>query len=105
MAKDRDGNLWIETFRQKTQTPENVLLLDVAVKLIEKYKGMAPDGKLFPMLHNTSMNPHLKKIAKQCGIQRNLTFHMSRHTFGSLVCLSQGVPIDCVFRNAISSKP
>ena len=98
IKRDRDGNLWIETFRQKTQTPENVLLLDVAVKLIEKYRGMAPDGKLFPMLHNTSMNPHLKKIAKQCGIQRNLTFHMSRHTFGSLVCLSQGVPIETVSR-------
>ena len=98
VVKDRDGNLWIETSRRKTGTPENVRLLDVAVKLIEKYRGMAPDGKLFPMLHNTSINPHLKKIAKQCGIQRNLTFHMSRHTFGSLVCLSQGVPIETVSR-------
>jgi integrase len=98
VTKDRDGNLWIETFRQKTQTPENVRLLDVAEKLIEKYRGMAPDGKLFPMLMNTSINPHLKKIAKQCGIQRRLTFHASRHTFGSLVCLSQGVPIETVSR-------
>lgn len=96
VRKDNDGNLWIETHRQKTGTPENVMLLDIAIKIMEKYKGLAEGGKLFPMLHNTSINPHLKKMAKQCGIERNLTFHMARHTFGSQVCLSQGVPIETV---------
>lgn len=79
IVKADDGSLWIETKRQKTGTPENVRLLDIAITIIEKYKGMAPDGKLFPMLHNTSFNPHLKKIAKQCGIDRNLCFHTARH--------------------------
>lgn len=98
VTRDREGNLWIETTRQKTGTPENVRLLDVALKIMEKYKGMTKDGKLFPMLHNTSFNPHLKKIAKQCGIERNLSFHMARHTFASQVCLAQGVPIETVSR-------
>lgn len=98
IVKDYNGRLWIETTRQKTGTPENVLLLDIAIELIDKYKGTAKDGKLFLMLLNTSINPHLKKIAKQCGITRNLTFHMARHTFGSQVCLSQGVPIETVSR-------
>lgn len=98
ISKAPDGALWIEMTRQKTGTPENVRLLDIAVKIMEKYAGMAPDGKLFPMLLNTSINPHLKKIAKQCGITRNLTFHMARHTFGSEICLSQGVPIETVSR-------
>lgn len=79
IKKDKDGRLWIETTRQKTGTPENILLLDIAVKLIEKYKGAAKHGKLFPMLHNTSINPHLKKIAKECGINRRLTYHVARH--------------------------
>lgn len=96
IVKADDGSLWIETKRQKTGTPENVRLLDIAITIIEKYKGMAPDGKLFPMLHNTSFNPHLKKIAKQCGIDRNLCFHQARHTFASVVCISQGVPIETV---------
>ncbi len=96
VKKDNDGNLWIESNRQKTGTPENVMLLDIAVKIMEKYKGLAGGGKLFPMLHNTSINPHLKKMAKQCGIERNLTFHMARHTFASQICLSQGVPIETV---------
>ena len=96
IVRDNDGNLWIETNRKKTGTAENVMLMDIAVRIIEKYKGTAKDGKVFPMLLNTSINPHLKKMAKQCGIERNLTFHMSRHTFASLVCLQYGVPIETV---------
>lgn len=98
IVRDGDGNLWVETNRQKTGTPENIRLLDIALRIIEKYKGLASNGKLFPMLSNMSINPHLKKIAKQCGITRNLTFHMARHTFASQICLSQGVPIETVSR-------
>lgn len=96
MVQDYEGNLWIETRRQKTGTPENVRLLDIAVKIMEKYRGMAPEGKLFPMLTKESMNIHLKKMAVQCGIDRNLSFHMARHSFASQVCLSLGVPIETV---------
>ena len=96
VVQDYEGNLWIETRRQKTGTPENVRLLDIAIKIIEKYRGMAPDGKLFPMLTKESMNIHLKKMAVQCGIDRNLSFHMARHSFASQVCLSLGVPIETV---------
>lgn len=63
---------------------------------MEKYRGMAPEGKLFPMLTKESMNIHLKKMAVQCGIDRNLSFHMARHSFASQVCLSLGVPIETV---------
>ena len=79
VTRDSDGNLWIETRRQKTGTPENVRLLDIAVRIIEKYRGMDSGGKLFPMLTKESMNIHLKKMAVQCGITRNLSFHMARH--------------------------
>lgn len=96
VTRDNEGNLWIETIRQKTGTPENVRLLDIAVRIIEKYRGMAPDGKLFPMLTKESMNIHLKKMAVQCGIERNLSFHMARHSFASQICLTQGVPIETV---------
>ena len=91
VTRDSDGNLWIETRRQKTGTPENVRLLDIAVRILEKYRGMDSGGKLFPMLTKESMNIHLKKMAVQCGITRNLSFHMARHSFASQICLSQGV--------------
>ena len=31
-----------------------------------------------------------------CGIERRLTFHMSRHTFATETCLSRGVSIETV---------
>ena len=104
VVRDHEGNLWIETRRQKTGTPENVRLLDIAIEIMKKYRGVAPDGKLFPMLTKESMNIHLKKMAAQCGIDRNLSFHMARHSFASQICLSQGVPIVTVLEHEITGK-
>lgn len=42
------------------------------------------------------MNAYLKELADICGIEKNLTFHMSRHTFSTTVTLSNGVPIETV---------
>ena len=63
--------------------PGKRTLLDIAIEIMKKYRGVAPDGKLFPMLTKESMNIHLKKMAAQCGIDRNLSFHMARHSFAS----------------------
>ena len=43
-----DGNLWIITRRKKTNTESNIRLLDVPKRIIEKYKGLARDGHVFP---------------------------------------------------------
>jgi len=42
------------------------------------------------------MNAYLKEIADVCGITKNLTFHIARHTFATTVTLSNGVPIESV---------
>jgi len=42
------------------------------------------------------MNAYLKEIADTCGISKNLTFHIARHTFATTVPLSNGVPIETV---------
>jgi site-specific recombinase XerD len=42
------------------------------------------------------MNSYLKEIADQCGITKNITFHLARHTFATTVTLSNGVPIESV---------
>ncbi len=65
-----DGHLWIKTKRQKTGTESNIRLLEVAKHIIEKYEGMAKDGKLLPVpcypnckneYHNTSMIEGINK--------------------------------------------
>jgi site-specific recombinase XerD len=42
------------------------------------------------------MNSYLKEIASVCGINKDLTFHIARHTFATTVTLSNGVPIESV---------
>ena len=42
------------------------------------------------------MNAYLKEVADLCGIEKELTFHIARHTFATTVTLSNGVPIESV---------
>jgi hypothetical protein len=42
--------------------------------------------------------PEKNRMALHCSIDKVLTFHMSRHTFATQICLSQGVPIESVSR-------
>lgn len=90
-----NGKMWIMTRRQKTNIPSNILLLDIPLMIIDKYKGKTTKGKLLPILSNQKMNSYLKEIADLCGIKKNLTFHAARHTFATMT-LSKGVPIESV---------
>ena len=93
-----DGSLWISKSRQKTGTAFNVKLLDIPLQLIEKYRELAKENFVFDVPYLQKVNTLLKEIAKLCKIDRSLTFHISRHTFATEVCLSQGVPIESVKR-------
>ena len=42
------------------------------------------------------MNAYLKEIAELCGINKELTYHIVRHTFATTVTLSNGVSIESV---------
>lgn len=89
-----DGHLWIKTNRQKTGTESNIRLLDVAKHIIEKYEGMAENGKLLPVPCYPNCKNGIKVIAKKCGIDKNITWHQSRHSYATTVCLSNDVPIE-----------
>lgn len=93
-----DGSLWISANRQKSHTEFNVKLLNIPIQIMEYYKGLASDGKVFPHMSLGQVNVGLKRIARNCGINRALSFHQARYTFASQICLSQGVPIESVSR-------
>ena len=99
IAKGIDGGNWIITKRQKTGTSVKVPLLEPAEKLIksstENYRNI-DFNKIFPTISNQKVNSYLKEIADICGITKNLTFHMARHTFATTVTLSNGIPIETV---------
>lgn len=91
-----DGEMWIMTKRQKTDISVNVPLMKIPQMILDNYKGQLPNGMLLPILSNQKMNSYLKEIADICGIEKNLSFHVARHTFATTVTLSKGVSIESV---------
>jgi site-specific recombinase XerD len=90
-----DGGLWIMGKRTKTNVSYNVPLLEIPQMILDKYKGRLPDNRLLPVTNNYNTNTYLKELGSLCGINKRLTFHMSRHTFATLT-LSKGVSIESV---------
>lgn len=94
-----DGDRWIKTKRTKTNTRSNIPLLTSAEVILEKYSehpDVVQSQFLLPVLSNQKMNAYLKEIADVCEINKNLTFHLARHTFATTVTLTNGVPIESV---------
>lgn len=90
-----DGRQWIMTQRKKTRVATNIILLDIPKEIIAKYADRRRNGYLLPMLSNQKTNSYLKEIGDICGIKKQLTFHVARHTFATM-SLSKGVPIETV---------
>jgi len=94
-----DGEQWIFTSRQKTDTPSRIPLMPYALSVIKKYSDHPQcviEDRVLPILSNQKMNAYLKEIADVCGIPKDLTFHIARHTFATTVTLLNGVPIETV---------
>jgi len=94
-----DGNQWILSERQKTNSTARIPLLPKAIEILEKYKDhplCLKRGTVLPVSSNQKMNEYLKEIASLCGFPFTLNTHMARRTFGSTVTLNNNVPINVV---------
>ena len=94
-----DGKKWIVIHRTKTQTRSPIPLLPVALEILTKYSTNAElqkKDRLLPVLSNQKANSYLKELADISKVERNLTFHLARHTFATTVTLANGVPIETV---------
>ena len=71
------------------------------MEIIEKYTDLSKlsaQDLLLPVISNQKMNAYLKEIADIIGIEKNLTFHVARHTFATTVTLQNGISIESVSR-------
>jgi site-specific recombinase XerD len=94
-----NGDRWIKMARKKTKSISSIPLLPPAESIIEKYSEhpyVLDDKGVLPVLTNQKSNAYLKEIADVCGIHKNLTTHLARHTFATTVTLSNGVSIASV---------
>ena len=92
-----NGEKWILSKRHKTKVPYQVKLLDIPLQIIERYKSQQENNLVFPNLNYWSVCKPLKKMIKECGITKSISFHCSRHGFATLA-LSKGMPIESVSR-------
>lgn len=94
-----DGELWIVKKRQKTDTPFKIKLCGITKRIIDRYKQEVSGTNLvLPVPDIAYCNRVLKKIASEVGIDKVVTFHMSRHTFATTNALAQGIRIEVVSR-------
>jgi site-specific recombinase XerD len=94
-----DGEKWIFTHRQKTETASKIPILPLTQMIIDRYQDHPQCiylERLLPILSNQKMNAYLKEIAGVCNINKELTFHIARHTFATTITLTNGVPIESV---------
>ena len=91
-----DDNEWIVIDRQKTGVRSTIKLLDFPKSIMEKYRGLCADGRIFLVPCYSDCRGILLRVAKRCGITKHLTWHMSRHTMATEICLTNGVPIETV---------
>lgn len=98
IVEDSNGVRWIRKGRQKTKIMCNIPLMEIPLKILEKYSTneyCRKHGVLFPVLCNQKMNAYLKELADICGIKKTLTTHVARHTFATFA-LANGVSIESV---------
>ena len=97
IERAEDGSLRIRIRRQKTDTESVVPLLEVPLRILEKYRAERTDERLLPVCSCSKLQPLIRKLGAFYGIE-HLTFHKARHNFGTHITLSMGVPIETVSR-------
>ena len=75
-----DDGEWIIIHRQKTRTEADIKLLDYPKQIMEKYRGLCEDGRVFPVPNYKSCMDSLKRLGKKCGITKPLSWHMRSHS-------------------------
>ena len=95
----KNGEMWIRKPRQKSKQMCNIPLLEIPIQMIKKYEddeSCIKNNVLLPVMSNQKMNAYLKEVADLCGITKNLTTHVARHSFATSVALANGVSIESV---------
>lgn len=96
ITKEEDGSQWIIAKRIKSGIKYQVRLMDIPLAIIEKYKGTTTNEKVFSVPQMKTVHRSLNYIASRSNMNKMIGFHMGRHTFASLITLSEGVPIETV---------
>lgn len=92
LKEDNQGT-YISKIQCKTrELVEIPIMSKIAKVLIAKYRRMSVGESVFPRISNNCVNKNLKLLAKKAGIEKPLSYHVSRHTFASHLA-NEGTPL------------
>lgn len=86
-----DNKMYIVKNRGKTNVEALVPLFGMTIKLLKKYKSK------LPKITNQKYNLYIKEVSEVLGIDKHLTTHTARKTFG-MIKLNEGFSIESVSR-------
>ena len=103
-----DGQMYIRKERQKTKVEFIVPLHPIAEAIISHYRKEQERSEerqtvkqkddhlvFYRNCSRSGMDTKLSIVGKACGIRQKLSYHMARHTFGTM-SLSAGIPIESI---------
>ncbi|MFC2520596.1 MAG: tyrosine-type recombinase/integrase, partial [Tannerella sp.] len=96
---DGAGRRYIRMARQKTREESLVPLHPIAERILSLYlKGdKTADRRIFPDASYDRLAHRLKAVGTACGLREPLTFHVGRHSFGTLT-LEAGISMESIAR-------
>lgn len=87
-----DGTHYISKHRQKTGTAFTCVILPPGVEVLKKWNYRPP------IITNQKTNVVLKTLQTVCGISKNLTTHVARRTYATLL-INRGVKVEIVAKS------
>ena len=90
-----DGRRFIRINRKKTDVESFIPLHPVAEQILSLYNTTDDNSPIFPLPKRDMLWYCIHEIGIMAGVKENLSYHASRHSFGTLT-LSAGVPIESI---------
>lgn len=92
IKKIEEGKYQLEVIQQKTSEPAYIPLSANAMKWLPDRGINGTDNKIYPFTDRSIVYDYLHKWVKAAGIEKNVVFHTSRHTYATLL-LNYGADI------------
>lgn len=90
-----DGRKYIRINRKKTDVESFIPLHPVTEQILSLYNTTDDSRPIFPLPKRDMLWYCIHEIGIVAGVKENLSYHASRHSFGTLT-LSAGVPIESI---------
>jgi len=95
IGKTAKGRLYVRTKRAKTDVEAFIPLHPVAEEILLLYNTTDDSKPVFPLPKRDVIWHEVHQIGVSTGLDENLSYHMARHSCGTLM-LSSGIPIESI---------